>query len=491
MQRDLPQILWDPLLEEGVEQDCACSTDRPVIWEAGTEASRETDCACPETSAPVSSPFPSAAGLWRRPSDLYRAPLPDAHELTFNPAGPAGVVVLNEPATYLLDSFATPHPLTSPTSRQLASLGLLTPACATESGVRDTPHTLTAWLHVTNRCNLHCAYCYVRQSDEGMDERTGRAAVEATVRSAVRHGFRAVKFKYAGGEPTLNWALVQSLHRHAAERTARAGLELHEVLLSNGTLLTTEMLDWLRDAGVRLMVSLDGIGAAHDAQRHFADGRGSFALVARTIERAVARGLSPYVSVTVTPDSAAALPETVAFILEHDLPFNLNFVRGEGDVTPADKARLIEGVQAAFAVIGQALPRRRLLDGLLDRSFFGAAHTHPCGAGRSYLVIGPQGRIARCQMEMERAVTDVWADDPLLAVRQRQDGFQNVPVESKESCRDCPWRYWCAGGCPLLAYRTTGRSDTASPYCEVYRALYPALLRLEGLRLLKWSPPVA
>ena len=38
---------------------------------------------------------------------------------------------------------------------------------------------LTAWLHVTNACNLRCPYCYVNKSAEGMDEPIGRAAVEA------------------------------------------------------------------------------------------------------------------------------------------------------------------------------------------------------------------------------------------------------------------------------------------------------------------------
>ena len=262
------------------------------------------------------------------------------------------------------------------------------------------------------------------------------------------------------------------------------------MVLSNGTLLTGEMLDWLRGADVRLMLSLDGVGAAHDAQRHFADGRGSFALVARAIDRATERGLRPYISVTVTPASADGLAETVAFVLARDLPFNLNFVRtGDGALDVTESARLIAGVEAAFAVIEERLPRRRLVDALLDRSLFGAAHEYPCGVGRNYLVVDPHGQIARCQMEMEQPVTDVWTPDPLRAVREQRAGFQNVSVEEKEECRACPWRYWCAGGCPLLAHRAAGRSDTASPYCPVYRALYPALLRLEGLRLLKWQSP--
>jgi uncharacterized protein len=311
--------------------------------------------------------------------------------------------------------------------------------------------------------------------------------VDGVFRSALAHGFRAVKLKYAGGEPTLNWSLVRSLHRHARALAAYHDLELCEVVLSNGTLLTDGMIDWLRSEDVRLMISLDGVGAAHDAQRSFADGRGSFALVARNISRALARGLTPHLSITVTAHNAAGLPDAVAFALERDMLFNLNFAREFDAHSPQiDNARLIAGVRAAFAVIEAKLPRRRLIDALVDRSVFSAPHESPCGAGRNYLAITSQGHIAHCQMTMDQPVTDIWADDPLQAVHERHADFQNISVNEKEDCQHCNWRYWCAGGCPLLAYRATGRSNMPSPYCAVYKVLYPDVLRLEGLRLLKW-----
>ena len=93
-------------------------------------------------------------------------------------------------------------------------------------------------------------------------------------------------------------------------------------------------------------------------------------------------------------------------------------------------------------------------------------------------------------MEIERPVTSVHATDPLAEIRLYADGFQNLPAVEKEGCRDCTWRNWCAGGCSLLTYRMTGRNDVKSPYCNVYKALFPEMLRLEGLRLLKWGSDI-
>jgi uncharacterized protein len=503
----VPLILWS-LPQERAEEDCACANpdQAPALLWTSPDDRAEDDCACPDHGlAPTPTvPF-NPATRWRRPSHLHRAPLPGDHELTFNPAGRAGVVVLNQPACRVLDAFAAPRtpaqaiatlPDLAPkrvrrAAQQLAALDLLTPIPNLQSPIPNPTHTLSAWLHVTDACNLRCAYCYLDKSGEMMNEATGQAAIEAVFRSATRHQFRAVKLKYAGGEPLLNFGLVQTLHEHAHRLADWSGLVLREVLLSNGVALNDAILDWLDANGVRLMISLDGVGAFHDAQRPCANGRGSFDLVKRGIDRALARGLRPYLSLTVTAQNADHLADAVAFALERDLLFNLNFYRANAPTAThadlqAENHKLIAGVRQAFTVIEARRHRQSLIGALVDRASFGTPHSHACGAGRHYLVIDQRGRIARCQMEIERPVTDVWSDDPLAAIRADEGGFQNLPVETKEDCRECTWRMWCAGGCPLLAHQFTGRSDVKSPYCDVYQALFPQALRLEGLRLLHW-----
>ncbi len=489
------------------ESDCACPDDgfQPTIQQPSPGAIVESDCACPDDGfAPATVHALNEAIAWQAAPALYRAALPNDHELAFNPVGATGVTVLNAPARRVLDAFAQPRALpqaiatldsiapadVTRASHDFAALGLLQPVGAAITFTRTQPRTLTAWLHITNACNLRCAYCYVNKTNEAMDETTGVAAVDAIFRSASLHEFRAVKLKYAGGEPTLNFPLVMKLHAHARQRADASGLELREVILSNGIALTGAMLDAIRDAQMRVMISLDGIGAANDAQRVGVDGRGSYAQIARTIDRALARRVTPHLSITVTAQNVERLTEIVLFALERDVPFNLNFLREDSCGIRADlaanNARLARGLRAVFAAIEKNLPPHSLIGGLLDRARFDQPHEYPCGAGQNYAVIDHKGRIARCQMEIEQTQGDVWKDDPLIVVRNGLGDFQNLSVDEKEDCRNCTWKYWCAGGCPLLTFKAVERSDVKSPYCEIYQALYPELLRLEGLRLLRW-----
>ncbi|MBN2003186.1 MAG: radical SAM protein [Anaerolineae bacterium] len=368
----------------------------------------------------------------------------------------------------------------------LPTLGHIAPAMPVE-----TPLVLSAWLHITDCCNLRCDYCYTAHTAADMSPAIGRAAIDAIFRSAVAHGYRAVKLKYAGGEPLLRFPLVLELHRYAHAQAARHGIALLGIVLSNGTLLTPAMVDAMQAVGLRLMISLDGIGAMHDCQRHYADGRGSFVEVARAIDLALADGLAPEISVTVSGRNAPGLAETVGWILERNLPFSLNFYRehGRSDCQSdlrLDNARIIEGMLAAYKVIEGSLPNRSLLGSLADRANLSGPHLRTCSAGQSYLAFDTQGRVAKCQMDMAYPVTDCDDPDPLATCRASNIGLCNPIVDAKDACRNCEWRYVCGGGCPLQVHRIAGHYDAKSPYCAIYQALLPEVVRLETLRLRKW-----
>ena len=202
--------------------------------------------------------------------------------------------------------------------------------------------------------------------------------------------------------------------------------------------------------------------------------------------------LIPNISVTVSSRTAEGLPEIMGWILERELPFSLNFYR-ENELSAThedmrlDEEKIINGMLAAFKVIENNLPRRGFLGGIIDRANLSAAHTHTCGVGQNYLVFDQNGQVAKCQMHIRKPITNIHAADPLAIIRADQIGIQNMPVEEKEGCKTCEWKYWCAGGCPLATHRATGRYDVKSPNCNIYKALYPEALRLEGLRLLKYA----
>src|SRR2546421_6086186 len=102
----------------------------------------------------------------------------------------------------------------------------------------DTSQTLTAWLHVTNNCNLLCHYCYLGKTKEDMSADTGYEAVDAIFRSAAANGFKGVILRYAGGEASLRMENVMALHDYAIQRSQKNGISLNANIISNGVALS-------------------------------------------------------------------------------------------------------------------------------------------------------------------------------------------------------------------------------------------------------------
>ena len=476
----------------------------------------ECDCACAVASQEsilrgnlILGELPPGEQLVRGTA-IFECALDEEHFVLFHTAGSGQAVVVNQPAYQIFRAFD--WPTTVPAGRVAAAremvgdidgvLARLYSASVIQrvqeragppfAEPNSSQSSLTAWLHVSNACNLACPYCYVNKSASAMDEPTGIAAVDTVLRSAAAHGFAAVKLKYAGGEASLNRDLVLRLDGYARSRAAGLGLRFDAVLLSNGLRLSSAFVDVLKASGVKIMISLDGVGAAHDAQRPTVAGKPSFISVERTIRRLCAVGHPPHLSVTITARNAAGIADVVRFALEAGLTFSLNFFRdNECAASFADlrysEAAMIDGMRAAFKVIEENLPPWSVLGSVLDRGQLLQPRQRPCGVGQDYVVIDHEGKVAKCHMEIERTLGDVFRDDPVQLVRNDTRTTLNLLVDEKEGCRDCSWKYWCSGGCPVATFRASGRYDVKSPNCGIYQAIYPEALRLEGLRLLKYA----
>lgn len=472
--------------------DCGCSEHRGAYRQAASPFA-VNDCRADLGGQPGGAPLPAPLERLRPHPLLRRLPLDADHEAAFVPSA-SQIAVLDAAAGRLLRRLPLGPAPTDTDLRAVAALaraGLLVADARAAIPPPPPPTTLVAWMHITNACNLRCSYCYIGKSGDAMSEETARAAVDMLIDSALRHGFPALLIKYAGGEPTLQLPLIAATHRYAQRRAAAHGIALHGGVLSNGTLISPPAARALRDLGLRLMISLDGPAEVHDAQRPTAGGRPSFAAVAAGIANATEAGLQPTIGVTVTGRSVAGLPALVAWLLDRELPFGISFYRenlhsASADALRLDEQRLIDGMRAAYAEIARRPPAWGLLASLLDRSDLSGGHATSCAAGHNYLVIDHHGRVASCQMQIDRPLTTIGVKDPLSLIRSDRRGLQNISVDEKEGCRSCDWRYWCGGGCAVATRRATGRDDLRSPNCRIYQELYPDLIRLEGLRLLRW-----
>jgi uncharacterized protein len=312
---------------------------------------------------------------------------------------------------------------------------------------------------------------------------TGLQVVEKLFDLAVQNRHPWVKLKYAGGEPTLEWDLMTALHEHALDLAQQLDISLTEILVTNGIALSRSRLEYLQSEGIRLSYSLDGFGVGHDTQRPMVNGLPSFKPAYHLLQTALELGLHPYLTITLTRLNLEDLPAITQFALEHRLFLNWNFYRpySAADSLAAERGELIAALGKGLQVIEQNLPNYPFLDKLIDRSNFGIPHDHTCGAGSNYISIDCDGSALPCHMLSGRNQVGI----PLMDLESAGfEQFENLPVDEREGCQVCEWRYWCAGGCPILAQLPDRNAEAKPYYCDVYKAIYPRILMLMQMQSL-------
>lgn len=463
--------------------------DYEIIFDDDTICTSARDCACPDTFSLNTPSILVRNGLFYAPKTNFSLKLTADYWLINSIFSVNGPCLLNSLGWQRYQDFLDkPTPLQNTFDEKLLSQKLIIPEGYEHGHYASTPVSMTAWLHVTNACNLECAYCYVRKTSERMSHTTGINAIDYLVDQAKKNHLKSLKVKFAGGEATLHYKLVQVLHEYAKMLCDKNGLAYQAVMLTNGFFINEKFADWLATSDIKVAVSIDGLDQIHDLQRPQKNGKGSFSAIEKTVDQVLAsRKVFPNITVTITKQNASHIDKIINWITERDLRFSLNFYR-ENNFSSSkidlqiEEATIISGIRKAYKALESKMPTWSFLDGLLDR-IQSQSHLHTCGVGKNYVVVTHTGAIAQCHMHLDIPVSSINTSSDLFETLTNGP-IQNLSVNEKEGCKNCSFKYQCTGGCPVETFRSTGRWDVKSPHCNIYKTLYPEALRLEGLRLL-------
>jgi uncharacterized protein len=322
-------------------------------------------------------------------------------------------------------------------------------------------------LVLTHQCNLACHYCYA-------GEKMNRKMTWETARKAIDHAIAApgslLDLAYFGGEPLLEWELLQRTFRYARDEAARVGKRLRPLVTTNGTKLTRARLAWLIENDFFLGFSMDGGAAAMAAARPFKSGRSSFEAVEASLDRLLESGYARYeVMMVVDPKSAPYLAEGVEYLIDKGvkrLAFNPNFF------TPWDdeaKGYWRRGYQVAADAWADSYRRGEpLYVNFLDskvitavKGGFGVEDT--CSFEGGELAVAPSGNMYPC----ERLVGD--DRDPTWVIGHVDGGVSPAKTCTASSscgnvddeCVTCPLQPRCMNWCGCTNYLESGAANRA------------------------------
>lgn len=171
---------------------------------------------------------------------------------------------------------------------------------------------------VTLRCEHSCLYCQVsRQSADRQTYDMSRATAERALDLMFSSPATHLTLEFQGGEPLLNFDLVQFIVGGAKARAAVSRKELTIVVATNLAVVTDDMLRYFRDEQIEISTSLDGPAFIHNANRP-RPGGDSYELATQNIERA--RNV-------VGAEHVSALMTTTRLSLDHPIEIIDEYVR--------------------------------------------------------------------------------------------------------------------------------------------------------------------
>lgn len=205
-----------------------------------------------------------------------------------------------------------------------------------------------ALIQITERCNLHCAHCFVSSTSEGVD--IPLAQMTEVVLPRLRRA-QVDRLTLTGGEPFV--------HPHLMEICTNAvGMGLPVKICTNATQASDEQIAYLAELGnVRVNVSFDGFRPSSHGR--FRGNRDSFQVTVETTRKFAAAGLLHGLLSTpntlTQPQEFADLCEFAAdlgaeYVLMNPLSSFGRGVKSRGRLAATDET--MRAIQAATAPLG-------------------------------------------------------------------------------------------------------------------------------------------
>lgn len=311
-----------------------------------------------------------------------------------------------------------------------------------------------AYLHVTQRCNLNCRFCYSRNdlrnhlADPSLSD-LGKAI-------ALLAKWKVPRLVISGGEPFLRDDLSE-----IALRAKGAGID-EVALLSNGTLITRETLVPLSSTVSKIAISFDGWNPTSPA---WLRGEQRFETLKRKIELISGTGIKPHIIVTLHHKNIGDVPayRTLATNLGASLSFSMLLMQNADvdDFALNDKDLVALGKGEITSAGPLPLSCRKT-----------------CGAGVTSLSIDADGTVYPCHMfhRPELAMGNAFTDETeRILSSETAKRFHGLESKAFDGCRNCQHRPLCGGGCRARAYYSKGDLKAKDPYCALSSSYYSQL----------------
>lgn len=342
--------------------------------------------------------------------------------------------------------------------------------------VYSKPQAVTMLL--TNDCNLACSYCF--ESNKGKDYMPKEMALDIlkATYNVVDPMAGIFTLNMFGGEPLMNWDTFKAVCDYVLENN----LKIRITATTNLTLLTDEMIDYIDELSIPILVSVDGIKEVHDKHRC-----NSFDKVIENMKKLIDRDLGYLIEarMTVAPDTAKYMYESVKMLVDLGINNIANVPASDLDWDAQSiqdyKDNYEKILDMYIDILNDETNKRNISLYKVDQALNLALEpikedTSMCNIGNPrWVIVDWKGDIWPCP---DYPTTDN-ADLIAGKIGNFYTGVDETKVDPKpmvatyelERCKGCEAISICKSGCPYENYTKNGKfNEPTIGYCTLQKA---------------------
>lgn len=321
----------------------------------------------------------------------------------------------------------------------------------------------SAYVHVTQRCNLACLGCY--SDGEARNCAPDPSLKELTAAFSLLSAWGATGVVLSGGEPFLRDDLP--LVCRAAKESGLTKV----TVLSNGLAVDRDLLCATAPFADCISISFDGASAQAKAPIR---GHQNFDRLCQTIQAIKQAGAQPHMIATLHRQN---IDDIQAYLrLSQQLGATLNFSllsccddQGALSNLVHDETSLRQLGSTIFS-LGPAVAAAAL-DAPLSLNL---TLRQRCGAASTTLSVDVDGTIYPCHMlhQKEFALGNAFNDSAISDQGQTARRFAALDAWEFDECAQCDQRRFCGGGCRARAWHAFESLEAKDPFCPMIEEFY-------------------
>ncbi len=281
-----------------------------------------------------------------------------------------------------------------------------------------------------------------------------------------------------GGEPLLEWELLQFATKQIKQYCQKKGIKLINSVTTNGLLLTKDRVKWLKDNLYYVVVSIDGNEEKHNTHRLLSSKEGSFSATLKGLKELQKeyKDGEYMVNVVITSENFYHLKDSIKFLYEElgikKISLAIDYFSHWEDKADEFRAIYIELVDYVTKLYQNG---KRVDINLIDEKITLKIENKciACSFGEFKMAISPSGKIYPC----EKLIGN---DNGTLSIGNVNSGFDQTKRakilatrgNKTQECQDCAIKDRCFNSCGCTNYGLTGSINQTNGVLCFFQKLF-------------------